>query len=482
MRINHTYLAIVIIYLSSLVAKLRYQLFMPKLNRNILTLNPFKRINSLWSDQIGSRANFTLERRVFHSISFGLSLVAAVYIPYNFYAGLYVGSLSAFVLGFVFFYQFYKSRYHNQQHSNVLFGLSGLLIFGLNYFTNSGIHGSTDLIWPIYLLLVFAITPYRQHVTWLILYFLAFVTVHLVEYNFPSIVQHPFKLGKGQFTDRITAFPITVIAIYIIIKFIRRSYDQERNAAEAKALAVERSKEEILRQKEQLEQSNSEKNKLMSIISHDLRAPLINVQNYLELLNEQDVDSQDRPLLEKALLKSTNNAMEMLSNLLHWSKSQMEGPSVNIQEGNLLHILLRTLEIEKLHASKKDIQLSYHIPEQLMVRADTDMLQLVLRNLISNAIKFTPIGGLITIDAVQDDCNNIITVADNGQGIALEKQSQVFSIKAEPSFGTNNEKGVGLGLVLCKEFIERQGGTINFESEPGKGSTFFISIPTLNPS
>lgn len=420
---------------------------------------------------------FPLESRIFHSISIGLILLSAIYIPYNLYAGLYVGSVSALLLGLFFSHQYYYSRFYSRPHSNTVFGLTGILIFGFNYFSNSGINGSTDLIWPAYLLLVFAISPYRQHAKWLFVYLLCFLVLHSIEYYYPFLVKYPFTAGKGQFIDRITAFPIPVVAIYIIIKFIRQSHDKERKAAEEKTIAVEISKEQILLQKDQLEQSNNEKNKLMSIISHDLRTPLMNIQNYLELLNENMLDSTERPVLEKALLKSTNNAMEMLSNLLHWSKSQMEGPSVHLLQVNLLTVLLGTLEMEKIHALKKDISLNYYIPPQLAVIADVDMLQLVVRNLISNAVKFTPQGGVINIDArvISDECK--ITVSDNGKGIPQDKQENIFSIKTQPAFGTNNEKGVGLGLVLCKEFIERQGGRIGFESNPGAGSSFFIFVP-----
>jgi two-component system sensor histidine kinase/response regulator len=199
-----------------------------------------------WSELIGSPLSFSLERRIFHSICIGLVAVAVIYVPYNLYARLYVGSLSALILSLIFFFQYYYSRFHNIQHSNILFGLTGILIFAINYFTNSGIHGSTDLVWPAYLLLVFAITPYRQHVRWLILYLLAFLIVHVMEYKFPYMVQYPFNIGKGQFTDRITAFPITVLAIYIIIKYIRRSYDNERALTDEKSDALRISNEQIL--------------------------------------------------------------------------------------------------------------------------------------------------------------------------------------------------------------------------------------------
>lgn len=449
---------------------------MPKLNFSVLTGGLFKK-NNFWADLIGGSSAFTLESRIFHSIAIGLIFVLCIYIPYNFYAGLYIGAISAFIVSSIFSYQYYYSRFRGRQHSSTMFALTGLVIFGVNYFSNSGIHGSTDLIWPVYLLLVFAISPYHQHIRWLILYLVFFLVLHVVEYRYPALVQYPFSIGKGQFIDRMTAFPIPVLGIFIIIRYIRKSYDQERQTTEEKTLAVEISKEQILLQKEQLEQSNIEKNKLMSIVSHDLRAPLVNIQGYLELLNANELDSSDRSILEKALLKSTNNAMEMLSNLLNWSKSQMEGVNAKLVEVNLLHVLRGTLEMEKIHALKKDISLNYQISPELSVVADIDMLQLVVRNLISNAVKFTPQGGSINVEAqvIFEQCK--VTVSDNGNGIPEDKQGKIFSIEAEPVFGTNKEKGVGLGLVLCKEFIERQGGRIGFESKPGLGSSFFIFVP-----
>lgn len=451
---------------------------MPKSNFNSHFERPFREKDIFWKKLIGSPSAFPLESRIFHSISIGLIGLSSLYVLYNLYAGLYIGSMSALILGLFFSYQYYQSRIHSKQYNSTLFGLVGIVIFGINYFTNAGIKGSTDLIWPAYLLLIFSIFPYHQHIKWLIIYLLSFLIIHFIGYYYPFLVEYPFVGdSKGQFIDRITAFPIPVIAIYIIINFIRRNHDKERMIAEEKTVAVERSKEQILLQRNQLEKSNIEKNRLMSIISHDLRAPMMNIQSYLILLNENELDSEMRPVIEKALLKSTDNTMEMFSNILHWSKSQMEGTYVKIAEVNLLSTLLDTLEMEKMHASKKEISLHYDIPAELSVVADINMLQLVVRNLISNAIKFTSSGGFINIEALSEFGECKIIVSDNGKGISPEMQKNIFSIQSDPEFGTDNERGVGLGLVLCKDFIERQGGRIGFKSKPGVGSSFFIFIP-----
>lgn len=422
-----------------------------------------KKISSVWHRLIGSAAAFSLEARIFHSISVGLILLTLIYVPYNLFEGLYIASVSALAISGFFFLQYYNSRFRGNAHSSAIFALAGIVLFSVNYFSNSGINGSTDLIWPAYLLLVLAISPYRQHFVWVTIYIIAFLLVHLAEYYYPFLVKHPFEPGKGEFMDRITAFPMPVIGTAIIIIFLRRSYDRERVASMEKA--------------DLLEQSNAEKNKLLSIISHDMRAPFTHIQGYLQLLSQVEINSMERLELEKELLSATDQTIEMLSNLLYWSRSQMEGVAANLVETNLLTVVNNTLEIEKALAARKGIHLSYHIDEHITVVADANMLQLVTRNIVNNAIKFTPQGGSIDIrtDVAGGECR--IIVADNGKGIETDRQAILFSMESGSTFGTNNEKGVGLGLPLCKEFMERQGGHIDFESTPGKGSTFYISVP-----
>lgn len=450
---------------------------MQKLNFGIFNRQALKNKDTFWIELTGSPSVFSLESRIFHSISIGLIFIGCIYTPYNLYAGLYIGSVSFLVISLFIFQQYYYSRFYHRQHNSTLFALIGIFLFGINYFSNSGIHGSTDLIWPAYLLLVITISPYHQHLKLLILYILFFFVLHLIEQAYPGLVKHPFNIGHGQFIDRVTAFPIPAIATYIIIRYLRKSYDLERKAAQDKTLAVELSKQEILAQKDLLELSNIEKNKLMFILSHDLRTPLANIQGYLEMLNEHQIDNDDRSTVEKRLLSSTNSTMEMLSNLLHWSKSQMDGQNAQLREVNVLTCLMATLEMGKVHALKKGIALDYQIPNELSVMADVDMLQLVVRNLISNAVKFTPAGGNIRVDAqvLPGECK--ITVKDSGSGVPQDKWEKIFSIRSEPALGTNNERGVGLGLVLCKEYIKLQNGRIAFESRPGEGSSFFIFLP-----
>ncbi|MFD2144550.1 hypothetical protein [Mucilaginibacter antarcticus] len=218
-----------------------------------------KTIPLKWRELTGSASDFSLESRIFHSISLCLVMLAGFYVPYDIFAGLYVAGGSSLIFSLLFFYQFYHSRYKGIRHNSIFLGLTGLILFSINYFANSGIHGSTDVIWPAFLLLLFAVSPYRHHLTWLIVYLLAFMALHLVAYQYPQLVSYPFDAGKGQLIDRITAFPLPVICIYVVMKYMRRSHDKERKAAEEKAIAIEVRNEQISHQRDLLEKSNAEK-------------------------------------------------------------------------------------------------------------------------------------------------------------------------------------------------------------------------------
>ena len=214
--------------------------------------------------------------------------------------------------------------------------------------------------------------------------------MHAIEYFYPQLVPYTYQSRAYRFVDVTSAYLLTVVTMYYSIRVIKRNYDYEKRQAEEKTHAIEDQNQYILVQNEQLEHLNSEKNKLMSIIAHDLRGPLSNIQNYLELVTEYGLDKEEREVVEGDLLKVTQSTLNMLSKLLIWSKSQMEGVVVKLSDVNLFETLNNTLEMERILALKKDITLDYYIESSISVVADTDMLQLVIRNLVSNAYTLVP--------------------------------------------------------------------------------------------
>jgi signal transduction histidine kinase len=183
----------------------------------------------------------------------------------------------------------------------------------------------------------------------------------------------------------------------------------------------------------------------------------------------------------KIINSSAKNTLILLDNLLNWAKAQTGQIRYKPQKTILSVIIREILEVSNSIAKLKSITLNYIHADEIEVYADLDMLKTILRNLISNAIKYTHSDGKIDVSAIQNQNNIDITVSDNGVGMSEETRNKLFNIDTNiTTKGTQNEKGSGLGLMLCKEFVERHGGLIWVDSELGKGSVFVFSLPLDN--
>ncbi|MFN7748687.1 MAG: ATP-binding protein [Cyclobacteriaceae bacterium] len=234
--------------------------------------------------------------------------------------------------------------------------------------------------------------------------------------------------------------------------------------------------EEIKKRSVELEQLNQVKDKFFSIISHDLRSPMNALAAILTLLDNNQIKPEEFARLTKELKVQFNHTRSLINNLLDWALLQMEKLKI-IPEKIDLRVVAQTnfSLLSSLHT--KDIRMENNIREGTMGWADLNMINLVFRNLILNAIKFTDAGGVIKISAQDLGSFYEIAIADNGVGIKPEVQKLLFEKTTGYSTrGTANEKGTGLGLILCKEFVEKNGGTIRLETEEGKGSTFYFTV------
>lgn len=236
----------------------------------------------------------------------------------------------------------------------------------------------------------------------------------------------------------------------------------------------------LAKRKEELKELNATKNKLFSIIAHDLRGPIGNLKSFINLmLTEKDLFDEEE--LEKSLqqLYSTSSStFELLENLLEWAKSQQNKIVFNPEKINIYTITEETILLLSENAKKKSIIIQNQLPKDADVMADKNMITTVFRNLISNAIKFTNANKNIYITALEDEVMTTINIKDEGIGIAPENISKLFGLSDHfTSSGTAGEKGTGLGLVLCKEFVEKNNGKIWVESNVGEGSSFNFTLP-----
>lgn len=224
------------------------------------------------------------------------------------------------------------------------------------------------------------------------------------------------------------------------------------------------------------------KDKFFSIISHDLKSPFNSILGLSNLLVEQIQEKNYDGIEEYASIiqSSSQRAMELLKNLLDWSRSQTGRIEFSPEYVEMVNLINEVTELLKEAALQKSIGIVKELPRNMLTFADKSMISTILRNLISNSIKFTQTGGQIVISAVRKKDELIINVADNGVGIKKEVLGKLFQIaENQTTLGTQNERGTGLGLILCKEFVEKHGGRIWVESEPGVGSKFSFSIPKI---
>ena len=239
-------------------------------------------------------------------------------------------------------------------------------------------------------------------------------------------------------------------------------------------------KKEVQSQNIRLQELNHTKDKFFSIISHDLKGPLNSLTSFSRLLIDH-TDSMSREeiqMLARDLDKSVKNLLTLLENLLEWSRSQTGNIDFTGAEFNLSEVIQSNKMLLEAQAGAKNITLKLEACGDVPVRLHKQSINTVVRNLISNAIKFTPEGGTIRVGIKRENSRIHLFVADNGIGMSPKVVEKVFRIDSKHSTtGTANEKGTGLGLILCREFVERNGGKIGVQSRPGKGSVFSFSFP-----
>lgn len=230
-------------------------------------------------------------------------------------------------------------------------------------------------------------------------------------------------------------------------------------------------------QYDQLITTNKLKDRLFSIIAHDLRSPLINLNEVIKMLNSGIISDAEFKLYITKLSNNISYANGLLENLLFWSMSQLQGEIIKPLYFNIKVITDNIIILFDNVIKEKEITTKNNLDPFSLVYADMDMIQLIVRNLISNAIKFSKHGKSITITSVIKRKEFIMCISDSGVGISLENQNKLFEQETFTTRGTDNEEGTGLGLLLCKDFIEKNGGKIWVESKIGVGTKFFVQIP-----
>lgn len=279
------------------------------------------------------------------------------------------------------------------------------------------------------------------------------------------------EVKRQEFIRNIFAviFALSIVLLYSVYRSGRRKVVMNDLLIQHQSEIEKRSRE--------LEELNKVKDKFFSIISHDLRSPINSLSGLLDLMERDQIKPEELPYLTKEIRAQFTHTKNLINNLLDWTLVQMNKVSIKKENIPLRALIDENIKLLSSLSSKKTIFVN-EVDGALTAYADQNMINLVFRNLILNSIKFTGNNGQVRLSATAENKVIRVAVTDNGVGIAPEVQKVLFDKTTGYSTrGTANEKGTGLGLILCKEFIERNGGAISMESEIGKGTTFFITMP-----
>jgi len=244
-----------------------------------------------------------------------------------------------------------------------------------------------------------------------------------------------------------------------------------------------RNQDIISDQNSKLLKLNKDKDLFLTVLAHDLKSPFSSILGFLGLLkdNIQLNDIKETESQIEIINNSANNVYNLLESLLNWARMQAGKTPFLPQKLQLSSICNKTIELLKINSISKEIYLENSVKDDIFIHADKDMVSTVLRNLVSNAIKFTESGGAIKINAEINNELVLISVSDNGIGMNKESINKLFDIsQLYTTMGTRKEKGTGLGLILCRDFVEKHNGTIWVESKFGVGSNFKFTLPIFN--
>ncbi|BAV04830.1 Signal transduction histidine kinase [Filimonas lacunae] len=421
-------------------------------------------VNTLWQKAIGSPEQFSLESRIFHSFSMFAFCILGFETLFNLLLHL---TPSIFITASVLTIQialYYVSRVKGRLQLAVLVSIIEINILTcLNYKYESGITGHALLLFATSLFMILCVAKKLYWKIGLAVNVLIVGSLILWEYYHPGSIV-PYNSRLNMVLSNGIAYVALAILLYAGFSYILGSYNHQRQLTEKKA--------------QEFKQLNAEKDKLLSIISHDIRGPLSAIQQYFGILSETEMGQPEREALEEHLQQTIANTQELVTNVLSWTRSQLKGHRVALHRLELARELQKTIALSRLLAQRKGIQLEVVIDSRIVVTADTDMLQLVIRNLLNNAVKFSNAGTQVTLQgSVGKKGLCTISIKDDGIGIAADKQQYIFTLNVKSTYGTSNEKGSGIGLALCREFMQLQNGDIFFTSTQGKGSVFYVTLP-----
>lgn len=306
------------------------------------------------------------------------------------------------------------------------------------------------------------------------------VAFSMINYFMLAVIlkkSYQFDLGNETIFLYVAQEVMLITFIFFGLYLIKKENSNYHVGMESKNEELRSVNFEIEKQKLELAEINAMKNRLFSAISHDLKNPMYALYNVFNNIHHQRMPAKNIKAIMPQVMNDFGYTMSLMENLLQWTKSQMRSQALNPVFINISDAIKDVIALVRLQASGKNITIEKSTPETVFVYADKEMINLVIRNLLSNAVKFTPDGGTVYIGVNESPDFVEVYIRDTGAGMSPETISKINTGNFFTTKGTGNESGTGLGLMLCREFLSKNGGRMHIESTEGKGSIFSFTLP-----
>lgn len=429
---------------------------------------------------IGRGSDFAFRKRFFHVICASSAIGALFISGIHFLIDFDITAKSLVLLGLFLGFSLVLSRFLNAHSWGLtVFGVSSATILYYTYLRTGGIQGEALYGLLIVYLTLVLICRKTMRLPLTVMFIALLGSLFYMEQLQPQLISNYSieAIVQNELYSFASIFVSLGFISYAALTFLWEEFLLKNQEAKTQLAEIEKQNHIINTKISELEETNQQKDRLFSIIGHDLRNPLASIEGYLDAL-DHGLDEEDQDHIKDQLLNLVQNSRGLLDNLVKWAKKDNQA---RFETLNAKDIALDAIATLKPIAANKGISINVLMDEDdALVVADRNMLEMVIRNLVSNAIKFTRDGGWIKIRAYTHSDFIALEVEDNGVGMSEKQRQRLFTPEKLIHAGTNAEKGVGLGLLLCKEFVEKMKGAISCTSQQDKGSNFKVILPIPN--
>lgn len=395
---------------------------------------------------------------------------------------------AATVLVIVWFHINVRNTHLSLKYS-LSFFLISIIVFSLLWFYNGGYNGNNIILIFVYFIVIITILPKNFRLFALIIYALFIASLTYVNYHYPQLVV-PYQNDYQRYIDLMLGYFMYLILVYSIQNTILKNYEADRQKISIQKEQLSSLVSELNETNHKLqntiknvEELNISKDRFITILSHDLRSPFQGLLGITKTLENgyNSLTDDEKQFYVSQINSSLEKLYTFLEQLLLWGRIQKNGLALNYESCVVKELLAISISPLTASAAKKKISIEFLCDDILTLTLDSERISIVLRNLISNAIKFSPVGSKIIISAFIENTDLIISVTDEGVGMTDEQLEKIFKIdKIISTIGTDGELGSGMGLILCNDILKKHNGKITVQSKEGKGSTFTIALPNIN--